>query len=62
MKALHELSTTPLRSRTGEAFEVPVELLRYLDDGGNPDVFVAEVVRSCQAANEASRGKVVAFR
>lgn len=61
LKALHMVGGA-LRRPTGESYEVPAELMQYLDDGGNPDVFIADVMRSCQAANEASRAKVEAFR
>jgi hypothetical protein len=61
LKALHAAGGALCRPN-GEPFEVPLELLQYLDDGGNPDVFIADVMRSCQAANEASRAKVEAFR
>jgi hypothetical protein len=51
-----------LQGRNGAPYEVPVELLAYVDDGGNPDAFIIDVIRSAAAANEAAKGKVEAFR
>lgn len=51
-----------LQGRNGAPYEIPVELLTYVDDGGNPDAFIVDVIRSAAAANEAAKGKVEAFR
>ena len=61
LKSLHAAGTA-LERRPGLPFEIPVELLRYVDDGGNPDAFIIDVVRSAAVANEAAKGKVDAFR
>jgi hypothetical protein len=51
-----------LRSRNDAPYEVPVELLTYIDEGGNPDAFIIDAIRSAAAANESAKGKVEAFR
>ena len=51
-----------LQGRNGAPYEIPVELLTYVDEGGNPDAFIVDVIRSAAAANEAAKGKVEAFR
>ena len=61
LQSLHA-SGTSLAQSNGAPFEVPVELLKYIDDGGNPDNFIVDVVRSASVANEAAKGKVDAFR
>ena len=43
------------------AVDVPVDLLRAVDDGGNPDVFTAEVFERANRANQLSKGKAEAF-
>jgi len=42
--------------------KVPVDLLRYIDDGGSPDAFTAEMLKNCLEENKRSKGKVEAFR
>lgn len=59
LKELHGAGSA-LQRGGGAPYEAPVELLRYVDDGGNPDAFIVEVIRSAAAANEAARGKVLA--
>jgi len=61
LKSLHS-TAAPLVRSPGQPYEVPLELLQYLDDGGNPDIFMKDVMRSVVAANQASKGKVLAFR
>ena len=43
------------------AVDVPVDLLRAIDEGGNPDVFTAEVFERANRANQLSKGKAEAF-
>lgn len=47
--------------REALAVEVPVELLKYIDEGGNPDVFTAEVFELANRANQLAKGKVEAL-
>jgi mediator of RNA polymerase II transcription subunit 10 len=47
--------------REALAVDIPVELLRYIDEGGNPDVFTAEVFEQANKANQEAKGKVEAF-
>eukprot|EP00192_Tetraselmis_astigmatica_P014935 CAMPEP_0117653080 /NCGR_PEP_ID=MMETSP0804-20121206/2995_1 /TAXON_ID=1074897 /ORGANISM="Tetraselmis astigmatica, Strain CCMP880" /LENGTH=160 /DNA_ID=CAMNT_0005459221 /DNA_START=182 /DNA_END=661 /DNA_ORIENTATION=+ len=42
--------------------KVPVDLLRYIDVGGSPDVFTAETIKHAVEQNQRSKGKVTAFR
>lgn len=42
--------------------QVPAELLRYLDDGGNPDAFTTEVFSRAHADNQQAKGRVDALR
>ncbi len=32
--------------------KVPVELLRFIDEGGKPDIFTAELLKMCQEENQ----------
>jgi Transcription factor subunit Med10 of Mediator complex len=48
--------------REAIAVEVPVSLLHFVDEGGNPDVFTSEIFRQCLRENQAAKGKVEAFR
>lgn len=41
---------------------VPLDLVSFLDEGGNPDVFTRELFVGCVAANQEAKGKVLAFR
>ncbi|CAL5229814.1 g13215 [Coccomyxa viridis] len=43
------------------AVDVPVDLLRAIYEGGNPDVFTAEVFERANRANQLSKGKAEAF-
>ncbi len=47
--------------RESLAAEVPVELLKYIDEGGNPDVFTAEAFRRAHRGNQLAKGRVQAF-
>ncbi|GMH35573.1 hypothetical protein BSKO_03441 [Bryopsis sp. KO-2023] len=42
--------------------DVPLDLVDFLDGGGNPDVFTRDLFIGCVVANQESKGKVVAFR
>ncbi|KAL4423221.1 hypothetical protein ABPG77_000013 [Micractinium sp. CCAP 211/92] len=46
----------------GLPVELAVELLRAVDEGTNPDTFTVQVFRDSLAQNQASKGKVEAFR
>uniref|UniRef100_A0A7S0QZP0 Mediator of RNA polymerase II transcription subunit 10 n=1 Tax=Chlamydomonas leiostraca TaxID=1034604 RepID=A0A7S0QZP0_9CHLO len=48
---------------TAPAFEgvrVPTDLLQYMDEGGNPNQYTAEVFQGCTRDNQAAKGKVAA--
>ena len=42
--------------------EVPVDLLRCVDEGGSPDLFTAEIFRRANRANQLAKGKAEALR
>ncbi|PRW33561.1 mediator of RNA polymerase II transcription subunit 10b [Chlorella sorokiniana] len=46
----------------GQPVELAVELLRAVDEGTNPDSFTVQLFRDSLAQNQASKGKVEAFR
>ncbi|KDD75001.1 hypothetical protein H632_c932p0 [Helicosporidium sp. ATCC 50920] len=46
----------------GRVPEVAIELLKYLDDGDNPDTFTDDIFRAGLVANQVSKGKFTAFR
>lgn len=48
--------------RSAVDLQVPVELLRYLDDGGNPDAFTTEMFSRAHADNQQAKGRVDALR
>ncbi|GFH12240.1 mediator complex subunit 10, partial [Haematococcus lacustris] len=41
---------------------VPVEMLQYVDQGGNPHQYTAEVFEACVRDNQLVKGKVVAVQ
>ncbi|KAK2076926.1 hypothetical protein QBZ16_005154 [Prototheca wickerhamii] len=61
LQSLYELRDD-LQAHDGTQLEVPVELLRSVDEGENPDAFTEAVFRSSLGANQACKGKVVAMR
>ncbi|KAI4368286.1 hypothetical protein MLD38_016861 [Melastoma candidum] len=42
--------------------QIPVEVLNLIDDGKNPDEFTKEVINSCIAKNQNTKGKTDAFK
>ncbi|KAK9844880.1 hypothetical protein WJX74_008085 [Apatococcus lobatus] len=42
--------------------EVPVDLIRYLDEGGNPDTYTAQAFKQSLQSNQLSKGKVDAIK
>ena len=61
LKSLHSAGSA-LLGPSQRPLELPVELLRYVDDGGNPDTFIKDTITSAVAANQAVKGKADAFR
>ena len=43
------------------AVDVPVDLLRTIDEGGSPDVFTADIFERANRSNQLSKGKAQAF-
>ncbi|KAL4860169.1 Mediator of RNA polymerase II transcription subunit 10b [Chlorella vulgaris] len=46
----------------GQPVELAVELIKAVDEGTNPDTFTVQLFRDSMALNQASKGKVDAFR
>ncbi|CAN7077913.1 unnamed protein product [Brassica oleracea var. botrytis] len=42
--------------------QVPMEVLSLIDDGKNPDEFTRDVINSCVARNQVTKGKTDAFK
>ncbi|KAA8548374.1 hypothetical protein F0562_000058 [Nyssa sinensis] len=42
--------------------QVPMEVLNLIDDGKNPDEFTRDVINSCIARNQTTKGKTDAFK
>ncbi|KAJ6945976.1 mediator of RNA polymerase II transcription subunit 10b-like [Populus alba x Populus x berolinensis] len=42
--------------------QVPMEVLNLIDDGKNPDEFTRDVINSCIAKNQVTKGKTDAFK
>ena len=61
MEELHGAAQTLSSSSGNPPLEVPAELLSYIDDGGNPDVFLSDSVKAAVESNQAVCGKVKAF-
>ncbi len=58
MAGLRELG----EAREAVEVEVPVELLQYVDGGGNPDAFTADVFHRANRGNQLAKGRVQALR
>jgi len=44
------------------SIQVPMEVLNLIDDGKNPDEFTRDVINSCIAKNQITKGKTDAFK
>jgi mediator of RNA polymerase II transcription subunit 10 len=42
--------------------QVPIEVLNLIDEGKNPDDFTKDVINSCTARNQITKGKTDAFK
>ncbi|KAJ4846344.1 Mediator of RNA polymerase II transcription subunit 10b [Turnera subulata] len=42
--------------------QVPMEVINLIDDGKNPDEFTRDVINSCIAKNQVTKGKTDAFK
>lgn len=54
---LQQLSNTSQSSPTG----VPPEIIQYIEEGRNPDIYTREFVELVQAKNQQLKGKSEAF-
>mmetsp|Transcript_8835 Transcript_8835/g.26448 ORF Transcript_8835/g.26448 Transcript_8835/m.26448 type:complete len:204 (+) Transcript_8835:197-808(+) len=51
-----------LHGKSSEAaFDVPLDLIKFVDAGGSPDVFLGGVTRTALSDNQAAAGKVAAL-
>ncbi|ONK58842.1 uncharacterized protein A4U43_C08F300 [Asparagus officinalis] len=50
------------RLSEGCNIQVPMEVLNLIDDGKNPDEFTKDVLNSCIAKNQITKGKTDAFK
>ena len=60
-EALHKDLQSLEEKRELLAVDVPVDLLRTIDEGGNPDVFTADIFERANRSNQLSKGKAQAF-
>lgn len=58
LQAIHALSTSPTSSSLPS---VPPELVQYVDNGRNPDIYTREFVELARRGNQLMRGKQLAF-
>eukprot|EP00249_Psilotum_nudum_P009287 c21834_g1_i1 orf=63-725(+) len=42
--------------------DVPIDVVRFIDEGRNPDEFTRDLINSCIERNQATKGKVDAFK
>ncbi|XP_058734124.1 mediator of RNA polymerase II transcription subunit 10b-like [Vicia villosa] len=42
--------------------QVPMEVIKLIDDGKNPDLFTQDVINDCIAKNQITKGKTDAFK
>lgn len=59
---MHELREASHNTGAFEDLKVPLNMLKYLDEGGIPDEFTADSFRSSLSDNQASKGKVEAVQ
>ncbi|MCO5568299.1 hypothetical protein L7F22_021998 [Adiantum nelumboides] len=43
-------------------FQIPIDVIRLVDDGKNPDEFTRDLLNNCIQRNQATKGKVDAFK
>jgi len=46
----------------GEPIDVPVELVHYIDEGGNPDDFMRQTMMAMLEASQSRKGKLDVMR
>jgi mediator of RNA polymerase II transcription subunit 10 len=54
---VHTTSTSPVTSLPA----IPPELIQYVDNGRNPDIYTRELVEAARKSNQLMRGKMEAF-
>lgn len=43
-------------------FQIPIDVIRLVDEGKNPDEFTKDLINNCIQRNQATKGKVEAFK
>lgn len=43
-------------------FQIPLDVIRLVDDGKNPDEFTKDLINNCIQRNQATKGKVDSFK
>ncbi|KAI2639775.1 mediator complex, subunit Med10 [Hypomontagnella submonticulosa] len=59
LQAIHAQSTTPAQQQALP--HIPPELIQYVDNGRNPDIYTREFVELVRRGNQLMRGKQGAF-
>lgn len=60
LQAIHRTATTP--SPEQSLPHIPPELIQYVENGRNPDIYTREFVELVRRGNQLMKGKQVAFR
>ncbi|POS88205.1 hypothetical protein EPUL_000341, partial [Erysiphe pulchra] len=55
------VTPTPSEDRTIKLPEVPAELIQYVDNGRNPDIYTREFVELARKSNQLMKGKIEAY-
>lgn len=55
-------TVVPCRVCKSLSFVMVVEPCRFIDDGRNPDEFTKDLLNNCVQRNQATKGKVDAFK
>lgn len=42
--------------------QIPIDVIRFIDEGRNPDEFTKDLINNCIQRNQATKGKVDAFK
>jgi mediator of RNA polymerase II transcription subunit 10 len=60
LQAIHRTASTPTPEQSLP--HVPPELIQYVENGRNPDIYTREFVELVRRGNQLMKGKQVAFR
>ena len=63
LKDLHQNASVQLvEGPLGEPVELPKEVVYYVDEGGNPDDFMKQVMTTMLSVSQARKGKICAIK